>query len=38
VSLFWDNNFGEYDFARSIDQDEAFLFANPTIAHDLTDL
>jgi hypothetical protein len=36
VSLFWDNNFGEYDVARSIDQEEAFLFANPTIAYDLT--
>ena len=36
VSLFWDNNFGEYDVARSIDQDEAFLFASPTIAYDLT--
>ena len=36
VILFRDNNFGECDVSRTISQGEAFLFANPPTAFDLS--
>jgi len=37
VSLFWDNNFGEIDVARSVDEDDVFLLDYALVAFALPD-